>query len=50
MAFLRNCLVKTTLDTVSATFSCYEHGANASEAVQKIATNQKSIANAPHVL
>ena len=34
-ACVRNCLVKMT---VSVDFCCYEHGANVSEAVQKIST------------
>ena len=37
-------------EAVLAAFCCYDHGARASEAVQKIATDQKSIVNAPRVL
>ena len=36
--------------TVLATFCCYDHGANTSETVQKIPTDQKGITNAPQVL
>ena len=35
-----NCSVKMT-ETVLSTFCCYDHGAKASEAVKKIATDQK---------
>ena len=38
--FARNCSVKMT-ETVLANICCYEHGVEASEAVQKIATAQK---------
>ena len=31
-------------------FCCYDYSVNASEAVQKIATDQKDITNVPHVL
>ena len=34
-------LSKNDLETVLATFCCYDYGANASEAVQKKATDQK---------
>ena len=40
--FARNCIVKMTLRQGSlATSCCYDHGANVSEAVQKIATDQR---------
>ena len=35
-SFVRNCLVKMTLRLFLANFCCYDYGANASEAVQKI--------------
>ena len=38
---------KNDFQAVSATFYCYDQGAKASEEVQKIAADQKSIANAP---
>ena len=34
-------LSENDFEAVLATFCCYDHGANASEAVKKIATNQK---------
>ena len=34
-------LYENDFEAVLATFCCYEYGANASEAVQKIATDQK---------
>ena len=37
---VKNSLVKMTLGCL-ATFCCYDYGANASEAVEKIATDQK---------
>ena len=40
VTFVRNCLVKD-FETVLATFCCYDHGAKASDAVQKIARDQK---------
>ena len=40
VTFARNCLVKD-FETVLATFCCYDHGAKASDAVQKIARDQK---------
>ena len=39
VAFVRNCSVKMA---VLAIFCCYDYGANASEAVQKIAAEIKS--------
>ena len=36
VVFVRNCLVKITLRLFLANFCCYDYGANASEAVQKI--------------
>ena len=39
--FARNCPVKMTFEAVLATFCCYNHGAKASDEVQKIATDQK---------
>ena len=41
VAFVRNYLVKMTLKTVLFTFGCYDYGTNASEAVQKTASNRK---------
>ena len=41
VAFAMNCSVKNELEAVLTTFCCYDYGANASEAVQKIATDQK---------
>ena len=41
---------ENNFETVLATFCCYDKGGKASEAVQKIATDQKSISNAPLVL
>ena len=45
VAFVRNFSVKMTLrndfEAVLITFGCYDYGANASEAVQKIGTDQK---------
>ena len=38
--FPRNCS-KNDFEAVLATMYCYEHGAKASEEVQKIATDQK---------
>ena len=38
VAFVRNCLVKIL---ILASFCCYDYGANASEAVLEIATDQK---------
>ena len=43
-------LSKNGLETVLATFCCYDYGDNASEAVQKKATDQKMIANPLRVL
>ena len=34
-------LSQNYFETVLATFCCYDHGANASEEVQKMATDQK---------
>ena len=45
--FGRNWLVKMA---VLATSFCFDHGAKVSEAVQKIGTDKKSIADAPCVL
>ena len=36
MTFMRNCLVKMTFLVI---LYCYDHGAKASEAIQKIATD-----------
>ena len=36
VVFVRNCVVKMTLRLFLANFCCYDYGANASEAVQKI--------------
>ena len=38
VVFVRNCLVKMTLRLFLASFCCYDYGANASEADQKIST------------
>ena len=38
--FVRNCLVKVS-EAVLAFFCCCDHGAKASEAVQKIATDKR---------
>ena len=39
--FVRNYFVKINFEAVLGIFSCYDYGANSSEAVQKIATDQK---------
>ena len=39
--FFEELLSKNDFEAVLAIFCCYEHGANASEAVQKIAADQK---------
>ena len=39
--FFEEFLCENDFETVLATFSCYDHGAKGSEAVQKIATDQK---------
>ena len=39
--FCEELLSENDFEAVLATFCCYDHGANASEAFQKIATNQK---------
>ena len=39
--FCEELLSKNDLQAVLATFCCYDHGTNASEAAQKIATDQK---------
>ena len=39
--FCEELLSENDFEAVLATFYCYDYGANASEAVQKIATNQK---------
>ena len=39
--FCEELLSENDFEVVLATFSCYDYGANASEAVQKIATDQK---------
>ena len=40
-AFSETCFDKNDFETVLATFYCYDYGANASEAAEKIATDQK---------
>ena len=40
-SFMSNYLVKACFEAVLVTFCFYDHGANASEAVQKIAIDQK---------
>ena len=39
--FCQELLSENDFETVLATFCCYDHGAKASEAVQKIATDHK---------
>ena len=39
--FFKEVLSENDFEAFLATFSCYEYGANASEKVQKIATDQK---------
>ena len=39
--FYEELLSKNDFEAVLATFCCYDYGANASEALQKIATDQK---------
>ena len=39
--FNQELLSENDFEAVLATFCCYDHGAEASEAVQKIATDQK---------
>ena len=39
--FCEELLSESYFEAVLAFFCCYEHGANASEAIQKIATDQK---------
>ena len=39
--FCEELLSENDFDVLLATFCCYEHGANASETVQRIVTNQK---------
>ena len=48
--FWEELVSENDFEAVLATSYCYDHCAKASEAVQKIATDKKSIANAPHVL
>ena len=40
-------LCENDFDAVLATFCCYDYGANTSEAVQKIATDQKDYHESP---
>ena len=40
-AFFEELLCENGFEAVSATFCCYEHGGQASEAVQKIAIDQE---------
>ena len=40
-SFCKELLNENDFEAVLATFCCYDQGANASEAVQKIATDQK---------
>ena len=42
VTFVTNCLGENDFGAVLATFYCYDHGAKASEAVQKIATKRVS--------
>ena len=39
--FFEELLSENDIEAVLATFCCYDHGTKASEAVQKIATDQK---------
>ena len=39
--FCEELLSENDFEAVLATFCCYDHGANSSEAVQKIVTDQK---------
>ena len=48
--FCEDLLGGNEFETVLATFCCYDHDPNASEAIQKIATDKKIITNAPCVL
>ena len=41
VVFCEELLSENDFEAVLATFSCYDHGASTSEAVQKIATDQK---------
>ena len=41
IGFCEGFLIEIDFEAVLATFRCYDYGANASEAVQKIATDQK---------
>ena len=52
MVFVRNCSLKIENDfeAILTTFCCYDFGANTSEAVQKIATDQKVITSTTCVL
>ena len=43
--FCEGLLSENDFEAVLATFNCYDYGANASEAVQKIATDQKVYRN-----
>ena len=47
--FYEELISENDFEAVLATSCCYDHGASASKAVQKIATDQ-SITNAPSVL
>ena len=38
-------LIKNDFEVVLVTFCCYDHGAKASKEVQKIATDQKELAD-----
>ena len=44
-AFNQICFSENGFETVLATFYCYDYSANASEAVEKIATDQKDYHN-----
>ena len=47
--FCEELLSENDFEAVLATFCCYDHGAKASEAVQKIATDQKRVLKMLHV-
>ena len=48
--FCERLLSENDFEAVLATFCCYDYGANASEAVQKIATDQKDYHKCSFVL
>ena len=48
--FCEELLSETDFEAVLATFFCYEYGANASEAVQNIARDQKELLVCSHFM